>query len=86
MIPATTKMSAKGQIVIPAAIRQRFQLETGTEFIIVAKDDVIVLRRITEPPWKEFESVTGEARRQGHHMDLAMLALKKAFTKMRNVR
>lgn len=86
MIPATTKMSEKGQVVIPAAIRQRLRLEPGTEFIVLAKDDVIVLKRLAEPPWKEFDSLTAEARRQGHHMDLAMQSLKKAFTKIRSAR
>jgi AbrB family looped-hinge helix DNA binding protein len=82
MIPATTKMSSRGQVVIPAWIRQYLRLEPGTQFIVVAKDDVIVLKRVTEPLWKDFDGLTTEARRQGHHMDLAMQSLKKAFTKM----
>jgi len=86
MIPATTKMSARGQVVIPAAIRRRLQLEPGTEFVVLAKGDTIVLQRLAEPPWKEFDSLTSEARRQGHHVDLAMQALKKAFAKIRYAR
>jgi bifunctional DNA-binding transcriptional regulator/antitoxin component of YhaV-PrlF toxin-antitoxin module len=31
--PAITKMSSKGQVVIPEAIRKRLGLEPGTEFV-----------------------------------------------------
>jgi AbrB family looped-hinge helix DNA binding protein len=86
MIPATTKMSSRGQVVIPAWIRQFLRLEPGTQFIVVAKDDVIVLKRLSEPLWKDFDKLSAEARRQGYHLDMAMQSLKKAFTKMMRAR
>jgi AbrB family looped-hinge helix DNA binding protein len=86
MIPATTKMSARGQVVIPAGIRQRLQLEPGDEFIVLAKDDVIVLHRLAEPPWKEFDNLTNEAKRQANHVNLAMQSMKRAFAKIRSAR
>jgi AbrB family looped-hinge helix DNA binding protein len=86
MIPATTSMSSRGQIVIPEEIRQRLSLEPGTAFIVLAKGDTIVLQRLAEPPWKEFDGMVNEAQRQGHHMALAMQSLKKAMSKIRSAR
>ena len=35
--PSTTKMSSKGQVVIPEAIRKRLGLNPGVEFVVVAQ-------------------------------------------------
>lgn len=41
----TTILSSKGQVVIPAAIRQRQQLRSGDELVIEEHDDAIVLKK-----------------------------------------
>jgi AbrB family looped-hinge helix DNA binding protein len=41
-----TKVSDKGQVVIPKEIRDRLQLVPGTKLIVVATDDAVVLQRI----------------------------------------
>lgn len=33
--PATTRMSSKGQIVIPETIRKRLNIQPGAQFIVV---------------------------------------------------
>jgi hypothetical protein len=53
---------------------------------VLGKGDTVVLQRLAEPPWKEFDALTSEAQRQGHHTDLAMQSLKKVFTKLRYTR
>ncbi len=46
----TTVLSQKGQIVLPAAVRERLRLEPGDDFeIVVEDDDTISLRRISRP-------------------------------------
>ncbi|MCW1885383.1 AbrB/MazE/SpoVT family DNA-binding domain-containing protein [Luteolibacter flavescens] len=46
----TTVLSQKGQIVLPGAIRQQLQLQTGDDFEITVEDeDTIILRRIGHP-------------------------------------
>jgi AbrB family looped-hinge helix DNA binding protein len=42
----TTTMSSKGQIVIPAAIRERQKLRPGDELLIEERDDEVVLKKI----------------------------------------
>ena len=46
---ATTKMSSKGQIVIPEEIRAKLQLEPGTQFVAVGEGDVVILKKISPP-------------------------------------
>ena len=61
---ATTKMTSKGQVVIPEAIRKSLHLEAGNQFVVVAHDDVVILKTITTPSLNEFESLMDEARSQ----------------------
>ena len=41
-----TKVSDKGQVVIPKEVRDRLRLSPGTKLIVVATDDAVVLQRI----------------------------------------
>ena len=42
---ATTKMSSKGQVVIPEDIRKRLKLKAGSQFVVVGEDDVVILKQ-----------------------------------------
>ena len=61
---ATTRLSTKGQVVIPESIRERLHLETGTQFVVVAEGDVVVLKAISTPSMSEFAPIIAEARKQ----------------------
>jgi AbrB family looped-hinge helix DNA binding protein len=41
-----TKVSDKGQVVIPKDIRDRLHFTPGTKLIVVATDDAVVLQKI----------------------------------------
>src|SRR3990167_11451395 len=43
---ATTKLSSKGQIVIPEEIRDKLGLHSGDKFIVIAEKDVIIFKII----------------------------------------
>ena len=68
--PSTTKMSSKGQVVIPEAIRNRLGLEPGTQFVVVADRDTIILKEVEAPSMDGFESLLNEARRQARKVGL----------------
>ncbi|MFQ5642061.1 MAG: AbrB/MazE/SpoVT family DNA-binding domain-containing protein, partial [bacterium] len=40
-------MSSKGQVVIPENIRKRLQLKTGSQFVVVGDNDVVILKAIS---------------------------------------
>jgi AbrB family looped-hinge helix DNA binding protein len=41
-----TRLSEKGQVVIPNEMRKRMNLKEGTRFVVLGLDDTIVLRRL----------------------------------------
>lgn len=61
---ATTKMTSKGQVVIPEAIRKTLNLVAGNQFIVVAENDVVILKTIRTPSLKEFDGLIRKARQQ----------------------
>lgn len=62
---STTKMSSKGQVVIPENIRKQLNLKVGTQFIVVAEKDVVILKNISPPSIAEFSDLINEARKKG---------------------
>jgi len=67
---ATTRMSSKGQVVIPENVRKRLGLKAGSEFVVVAGDDAVVLKPVTEPDMSQFDELLAEARRQARRAGL----------------
>ena len=59
---ATTKLSSKGQVVIPEEIRQRLGLKEGTQFVVVGERDVVILKSIAPPAMEEFDELVRRAR------------------------
>ena len=62
--PTTTKMSSRGQVVIPEEIRERLGLKPGVQFVVVADRDVVIFKTISPPSMDDFDDLVKEARRQ----------------------
>jgi len=67
---STTRMSSKGQVVIPEDIRNRLKLKTGSRFVVVGKNDVIILKTIASPTMADFDDLVTEARKQAQKAGL----------------
>ena len=80
---ATTKMSSKGQVVIPEDIRRRLKLKNGSRFVVVGKDDVIILKTIAPPSMAEFDGMIAEARRQARKAGLKRADISSAIARAR---
>lgn len=50
----TTKLSSKGQVVIPADIRHELALERDSRFEVEVEGDTIVLRLIRKSDWRDY--------------------------------
>lgn len=61
---ATTKMSSKGQVVIPEDIRKSLKLKTGDQFVVIGRGDAVILKTISQPSIEEFSDMLDEAQRQ----------------------
>ena len=67
---ATTKMSSKGQVIIPEAIRKKMNLKAGDRFVVVGAGEAVILKTITPPSMDQFEDLIAEARRQARRVGL----------------
>jgi AbrB family looped-hinge helix DNA binding protein len=82
-ILATTRMSSKGQIVIPETIRKRLNLQPGAQFIVVGEDDVVILKVIAAPGMQAFDRLIKEARKQARMAGLKRKDIAEAVSKAR---
>ncbi len=80
---ATTKMSSKGQIVIPEDIRKRLGLKTGAQFIVVGKNDVVILKSIAQPSMTEFDQLISDARKQARKVGMKKSDITSAIQRVR---
>ena len=79
----TTRMSSKGQVVIPEDIRRQLGLRAGTQFVVLGEGDVKVLRPIDLPSMEDFDSKIKKARKAAR---LAGLRPKDVSDAVRTVR
>ena len=80
---ATTRMSSKGQVVIPEAIRKQLNLKEGSQFIVVGEGDVVILKTITAPSLEAFEALIQKARQQAASSGLKRADIANAVAKAR---
>ena len=80
---ATTKMSSKGQVVIPEDIRKRLKLKPGAQFVVVGDKDVVILKNISPPAIEDFSELIAEARQIGKKVGLKKSDIKDAILKVR---
>ena len=81
---ATTKMSSKGQVVIPGNIRRKLNLKAGTQFVVIGDKDVVILKNISAPSIDEFSSLIVKARREGKKVGLKKSDITEAIRKIRS--
>jgi len=80
---STTKMSSKGQVVIPENIRKQLNLKAGAQFVVVGEKDVVILKNIAPPSLDEFDALIAEARKKGKQAGLKRSDIKDAIFKAR---
>lgn len=80
---ATTRMSSKGQVVIPETIRKQLRLKSGSQFIVVAGKDSVILKAIMPPSIDDFDELIEEARQQAKRAGLNRSDIVDAIKKAR---
>lgn len=61
----TTKLSTKGQLILPKSIRDKHQWQAGAEFIVEETPDGILLRQARPFPPTRLEDVIGSLKYHG---------------------
>ncbi|MBI4523827.1 MAG: AbrB/MazE/SpoVT family DNA-binding domain-containing protein [Deltaproteobacteria bacterium] len=83
---ATTKMSSKGQVVIPEKIRTKLGLKPGTQFIAVGEGDVVIFKKIAPPSFEDFDALIAEARKRARQAGLRRSDIPAAVRDVRRAR
>ena len=81
---ATTKMSSKGQVVIPEDIRKRLGLTTGSQFIVLGEGDVVIMKTITNPSMRDFDNLIRKARENAKTAGLTQADITRAVNEVRS--
>lgn len=86
----TTKMSSKGQVVLPEALRQMYGWESGTAFSILTYKGSIIMQPLKTPTddeiAAEFEEAFAESRRQAKAAGMTPLDISNAISNVRHER
>ncbi|AQQ71601.1 transcriptional regulator, AbrB family [Limihaloglobus sulfuriphilus] len=80
---ATTKMSSKGQVVIPESVRKALGLENGCQFLVLGEKDAVILKAISAPSKQEFSSLISKARKEAKKAGLEPKDISNAIAKVR---
>ena len=79
----TTKLSSKGQVVIPEAIRETLGLSAGDQFVVIGRDNTVVLQTLTPPQMGDFQKLLAQARAEARRSGIKKSDVKKAISKIR---
>jgi AbrB family looped-hinge helix DNA binding protein len=80
---STTKLSSKGQIVIPEEVRKELGLEPGTQFVVMGDGDVVILKKIEAPDRSEFLALAKKVRSQARKSGVKRSDVKSAVRAVR---
>ena len=80
---ATTRLSSKGQVVIPEEIRERLGLKEGTQFVVVGERDVVILKSISPPSMDEFNQLVRRARGAARKAGMKPADVRRAVSRAR---
>lgn len=80
---STTKMSSKGQVVIPENIRKQLNLKAGAKFIVLGEKDIVILKNISPPSMDEFNSLIAQARKKAKKAGLKKSDIKDTIAQAR---
>ncbi len=78
-----TRLSSKGQIVIPFDVRTTLGLAAGTRFVVYGQGDTIFLKRIGKPSREENRRLLADSRKLARTSRLKKGTLGQVVAKVR---
>ena len=80
---ATTKMSSRGQVVIPESIRSKMDLRPGSKFVVMGLGDVVMLKVISPPSLEEFTTLQKRLQQAARKAGRKRTDIAKAIAQVR---
>ena len=81
---ATTKMSSRGQVVIPENMRNEMGLQAGAQFIVTSQGDAVMLKKVSPASAEEFAALHRRLRQKARAAGLTRKDVAKAIAKVRS--
>lgn len=81
---STTKMTSKGQVVIPEETRKRLGMKPGTQFMVIEGKDSLIFKVIHPPSMDDFDDLIGKARKQAKKAGLKQSDIADAIKRVRS--
>jgi len=86
----TTKLSSKGQVVLPEALRNMYGWDAGTSFTVLVYKGSVIMQPIKTPTdeelAKEFDAAFDESRRQARAAGMRPEDIARAVSEVRRER
>lgn len=80
-----TRISEKGQVVIPSSLRNEMNIRKSDQFMIFGENNTIILKKIeTESIKKTFDEIAKPLQKAAKEAKLSRTDLKKAIKEVRN--
>ena len=80
---STTKMTSKGQVVIPEETRKRLGMKPGTQFMVVESADALIFKVIHPPSLEDFDKLLAETRHQARKAGMKKSDISTAIKSIR---
>jgi AbrB family looped-hinge helix DNA binding protein len=80
---ATTRLSSRGQVVIPEEIRNTLGLNEGDQFVVIGEGDAVILKAIPTPKLEDFQKLLVRAQSEAKRAGIKKRDLKTAISKVR---
>lgn len=78
-----TRLSSKGQVVLPEAVRKKLHLTEGARFVVIGSDDTVILKRLEEPSREQFKELLKRSRAYAKRVGLTKKDLERVIRKVR---
>ncbi len=81
---STTKLSSRGQVVIPETIRNEMGLKAGAQFVVISQGDAVMLKVLSAPSVEEFADLHKHLRRKAQAAGRTRKDVAKAIADVRS--
>ncbi len=84
---AITKVSSRGQIVVPTDLRRILKLKEGTKLLIYTKGNILIAKKLSEPVVeKTFEEIVEPIRARAEKSNVKKSDVERTISEYRSKR